>query len=275
MSTVGTHAVRSTSTSGAAPNGIELHPVTDIIFDPATGTCSNPPKPDGTACNDGNACTQTESCQGGICVGVNPVVCTASDQCHTVGTCDPATGQCSNPAKTGNDAITCAFKKSVNPPSCASQSVPRSIQKKFTAADSLVSRALGKTGKARHRLLKKARAKLRQAIKLVNKAERRKKNPISSDCGSPIRDVLTDALNRLSDGLTRRGAPVEDARAEGAQWGPEGVEAVGGDSCTDVTGVGTHPAGTWPGWWASCPRRKPAASSAREPRRHKGFSAAR
>jgi len=36
-----------------------------------------------------------------------------------------------------------------------------------------------------------------QAIKLVNKAEGRKKNPISSACASPIRDVLTDALNRL------------------------------------------------------------------------------
>jgi hypothetical protein len=28
---------------------------------------------------------------------MNPVVCTASDQCHAAGTCDPATGRCSNP----------------------------------------------------------------------------------------------------------------------------------------------------------------------------------
>jgi len=67
--------------------------------DPATGTCSNPAKVDGTSCNDGNACTQTDACVAGACAGGNPVQCTASDQCHSVGTCDPATGTCSNPAK--------------------------------------------------------------------------------------------------------------------------------------------------------------------------------
>ncbi len=65
---------------------------------PATGVCSNPNQTDGTACSDGNACTQTDICQAGICAGGNPVVCTASDQCHAVGTCDPASGFCSNPA---------------------------------------------------------------------------------------------------------------------------------------------------------------------------------
>src|SRR5262249_33267218 len=67
--------------------------------DVATGVCSNPARPDGTACTDGNACTQTDTCQAGACVGGNPVVCAASDQCHAVGTCDPSTGACSNPAK--------------------------------------------------------------------------------------------------------------------------------------------------------------------------------
>ncbi len=72
--------------------------------DPSTGTCSNPAAADGTACNDGNACTQTDACQNGVCVGSNPVVCTASDQCHVAGTCDPSTGLCSNPAATNGTA---------------------------------------------------------------------------------------------------------------------------------------------------------------------------
>src|SRR6185436_9147181 len=63
---------------------------------PATG-CSNPVAPNGTACSDGNACTQTDSCQSGTCAGTNLVTCTASDQCHLSGTCNPATGACSNP----------------------------------------------------------------------------------------------------------------------------------------------------------------------------------
>src|SRR3989442_1225540 len=66
---------------------------------PATGACSNPAKPDGAACNDGNACTRTDSCQAGVCTGTNPVACAAADQRHDAGTCHPATGACSNPAK--------------------------------------------------------------------------------------------------------------------------------------------------------------------------------
>ena len=64
----------------------------------ATGVCSNPQAQDGTACNDGDACTQTDICQSGACVGSNPVVCAASDQCHVPGTCNTATGVCSNPS---------------------------------------------------------------------------------------------------------------------------------------------------------------------------------
>ena len=77
---------------------------------PATGVCSNPPKPDGSACADGNACTRTDTCQAGVCSGGNPVVCTPLDQCHAAGTCAPATGQCSNPPVTGqscNDGNVC------------------------------------------------------------------------------------------------------------------------------------------------------------------------
>ena len=53
--------------------------------------------PNGTSCDDGNACTQNDTCQAGTCAGANPVVCSASDQCHVAGTCNPADGQCSNP----------------------------------------------------------------------------------------------------------------------------------------------------------------------------------
>ena len=63
--------------------------------------CSNPKAPDGTPCNDGNACTgatgDADSCHAGMCNGGDPTVCSASDQCHVAGTCDPATGACSNP----------------------------------------------------------------------------------------------------------------------------------------------------------------------------------
>lgn len=61
---------------------------------------------DNTApCDDGNACTRNDACQGGVCTGSDPVACTPSDQCHVAGTCNPATGACSNPA--AQDGTTC------------------------------------------------------------------------------------------------------------------------------------------------------------------------
>jgi cysteine-rich repeat protein len=67
------------------------------VCDLATGICSHPAMPDGTLCDDGDLCTQTDTCQAGVCIGTNPVVCTALDQCHLAGVCNPATGVCSDP----------------------------------------------------------------------------------------------------------------------------------------------------------------------------------
>jgi hypothetical protein len=67
------------------------------VCDPDTGQCSNPEKPDGAACNDGDACTQTDTCQSGVCSGSNPVICNA---CQLPDSCNPDTGQCApDPAK--------------------------------------------------------------------------------------------------------------------------------------------------------------------------------
>jgi len=65
--------------------------------DPATGVCSDPPAADGTACDDGDACTLEDTCQAGACQAGEPVMCQALDACHAAGTCDPATGVCSDP----------------------------------------------------------------------------------------------------------------------------------------------------------------------------------
>lgn len=51
----------------------------------------------GTVCNDGSVCTQTDTCQAGVCVGSNPVTCTAQIECREAGVCDPGTGSCTYP----------------------------------------------------------------------------------------------------------------------------------------------------------------------------------
>ena len=68
-------------------------------------------KLNGTMCDDSNACTRTDTCMSEICVGTNPVICSALDQCHEVGTCNTTNGQCSQPFKADNstcdDGDTC------------------------------------------------------------------------------------------------------------------------------------------------------------------------
>lgn len=73
---------------------------------PATGTCSATPLPNGTACNDGNLCTPTSSCQGGMCIGSSTIPCPPPDACHLPGVCQPATGTCSLGASIAADTLT-------------------------------------------------------------------------------------------------------------------------------------------------------------------------
>jgi hypothetical protein len=62
--------------------------------DTATGSCLYPSAPDGTACNDENACTRQDTCLAGTCSG-RPVVpkidCDDHNRCTTE-SCDPETG---------------------------------------------------------------------------------------------------------------------------------------------------------------------------------------
>ena len=101
-------SVANTTTLSSGRPGFETYLAGAKLDDweggiPGTGTCGA--AADGTLCNDGNACTQDDACLAGVCVGANPVVCTASDQCHVAGTCDTGTGLCSNPAAA--DGTTC------------------------------------------------------------------------------------------------------------------------------------------------------------------------
>ncbi len=92
------------------------------VCDESTGLCSGgAAKPDGTTCDDGNACTTADSCQAGACTGTAKV-CAASDQCHTAGVCDPASGVCSNPVKADgaacNDGLNCTVSDVCTNGSC-------------------------------------------------------------------------------------------------------------------------------------------------------------
>jgi len=74
------------------------NPCTSDACDLGTGSCVfDKALLSGSPCSDGNFCTQTDTCAGGVCVGTNPVVCTAADSCHVAGTCGTTSGVCSTP----------------------------------------------------------------------------------------------------------------------------------------------------------------------------------
>ncbi len=74
------------------------------VCDPTTGMCSDPPAPDGTACDDGDACTEGDTCLGGTCLGGAPVLCDDNNACTQdtckVGACvyHPIAGCCKTDA---------------------------------------------------------------------------------------------------------------------------------------------------------------------------------
>jgi len=63
--------------------------------------CSSTCKFETGSCSDGDACTQSDVCDGqGNCAGSNPVVCDAAPgECRDAGSCDPQTGQCVSAAR--------------------------------------------------------------------------------------------------------------------------------------------------------------------------------
>lgn len=86
----------SSSSGGACPAIDGCHGKGER--DPVSGACSTPALANGSSCDDGDGCTQSDACQAGSCIGAKPIVCTASDVCHLAGSCDSASGVCSNPA---------------------------------------------------------------------------------------------------------------------------------------------------------------------------------
>jgi len=67
----------------------------------ATGVCSQPIQANGTACNDANGCTVSDTCQAGICTSGGAKPCADSNPC-TDDSCSPPAGTCLHDGNTGN-----------------------------------------------------------------------------------------------------------------------------------------------------------------------------
>ncbi len=79
-------------------------------------------------CDDGNACNGIETCVNGSCVAGTPITCNPLDQCHDAGTCNVATGICSNPPKANgtacNDSTVCNGSETCQSGACTPGAPP-------------------------------------------------------------------------------------------------------------------------------------------------------
>jgi hypothetical protein len=142
-------------------------------------------------------CATDRICSGGACTGT-PVVCDDGDAC-TVDSCDPATG-CVGAPRTGFDALACVCERA-EPPSCAGQSIPKSVAKKQTRGCKAVGLAATASGGKRTRLIGKAAKQFQQAAKQATKAAG---HGISAECGGALAVRFSDDRSRA---VTARDQP--------------------------------------------------------------------
>jgi hypothetical protein len=89
-------------------------------------------KQNGTACNDGNLCTENDQCSNGQCVGT-PKNCDDSKSC-TTDSCDPTNGQCVNTINQDSCLIngTCYSAGQSNPQNECQACLPAQSQTQFS-----------------------------------------------------------------------------------------------------------------------------------------------
>ncbi|MBX3024444.1 hypothetical protein KF840_05990 [bacterium] len=71
------------------------------VCDGVSATCpADAKEPDGTSCDDASVCTQSDTCQGGLCTGADPLDCDDGDAC-TADSCAPLSGCVNDDAPAG------------------------------------------------------------------------------------------------------------------------------------------------------------------------------
>jgi len=157
--------------------------------DCCSSTCQFEPL--GSPCDDHNACTTTDTCDGnGKCVGSAPLHCDDNDKC-TVDSCSPVDG-------CHNDQVDFAITRaevgmSLSVDACAGQKIPASITKRFAKARQLLARANRTFAVGRQRTLVKSAA---SQLSRANGAEEKLGNRVSAACGTQLQNRVRTARSR-------------------------------------------------------------------------------
>ncbi|MFT5431016.1 MAG: hypothetical protein ACI9OJ_001695, partial [Myxococcota bacterium] len=113
--------------NGGTCNGIpkvcdDGNPCTSDACDQVAGCFSQPVS--GGSCNDGSACTESDSCANGVCSGVLAVACNDQNPC-TADACEPTTGACASIPQPGtcNDGDSCTKNDACYSGGCSGEPV--------------------------------------------------------------------------------------------------------------------------------------------------------
>ena len=80
--------------SGGTGNCDDEDDCTDDTCNTETGLCETSQAQNGTECDDDDACTTGDTCQGGVCTAGDPVTCGDDGNDCTQDVCNPSTGSC-------------------------------------------------------------------------------------------------------------------------------------------------------------------------------------
>jgi hypothetical protein len=170
-STVTTSTAASTSSSSSST--IVATTTTTTTRGATTSTTLGLPGPcstEGAACDDGDPCTETDTCHAGVC------------------TADAL------------ESAVCAVTGALSEPACANDKVPAGVTKLLKRAGTIL-RAAASTSDAKKRahLLTRAGGFLRRAAKAVDRAAAKKKSPLSPACAGALRAAIASAQARVAE----------------------------------------------------------------------------
>jgi hypothetical protein len=151
--------------------------------------CVWSPAPDGSPCG-GNPCV-TATCQAGACVVSAAVSCDDGDPC-TADLCSPG-GGCTRTAARGGDAAACVLSAASSAAVCASSAAPRVIARRLAQANELLLRTDNAGRHRARRLVKRARARLRQALAAVARSQ-----VLSPTCAASLRQGFKTAIGNAT-----------------------------------------------------------------------------
>jgi cysteine-rich repeat protein len=170
---------------------VPASPCHDAACDPADGSCSSTPKPNGALCDDGNACTTPDRCLDTVCTGGSARRCDDGDVC-TLDRCDASVGCVWDP-RSGFDGVTCVLARQEIRISCGPD-VPRPIQATLDRIGRLLARGATaqRPGRARSALARAVKT-MKRGLRLTDK--QRRQNRVTFACAAGITGTLNDLVS--------------------------------------------------------------------------------